>query len=54
MPRRTRARLSQNPKKRTASRKFQSKNSSQFDEDLDPPSEATWAAMAPYGSFVGV
>ena len=46
MPRR--ARIFGKPKKRTASRKPRSKN----DED-GPPSEAKWATMAGYGSFVG-
>ena len=52
MPRRSRVRLiSQKPKKRTARK---SENIAEFDEDQDPPSETTWAVMAPYGSFVGV
>lgn len=53
MPRRTRL-TSQKPKKRAGSRKSKSKNGTLFDEDQDPPSEATWATMAPYRSFVGV
>jgi hypothetical protein len=45
-----RARIFGKPKKRTASRKSQLK---EIGEDHDPPSEATWATMASYGSFVG-
>ena len=56
MPKRTRTRLpsSQKSKKRAPSRRYQSKNNSQFDEDQDPPSEEQWATMVPYRSFVGV
>ncbi|KAF8803347.1 hypothetical protein BYT27DRAFT_7171823 [Phlegmacium glaucopus] len=53
MPRRTRTRLSShNPKNSAPSRRSRSKNTSQFDDDQDPPSEERWATMAPYGSFV--
>lgn len=42
-----RARLNKLKKASTTPRKMQ------FDEDK-PPSEATWATMTPYGSFIGV
>ena len=47
-----RARISAKPRKRTASRKSQLKTDTQSN-DYDPPSQAKWATMAPYGSFVG-
>ena len=50
MPKRTR--LSQKSKKPSKHRL--QKNNSQFDDDQDPPSEAEWALMAPYASFVGI
>ena len=47
------ARISGKRKKRTASRKPRSKKDTKLNEDHGPPSEATWATMASYGSFVG-
>lgn len=45
-----RARTFGKPRKR----KSQLKNEDdKFNEGHDPPSEAKWATMAPYGSFVG-
>ena len=48
-----RARTTGKPRKRTTSRKSRSKSDTQFNEDNDPPTEAKWATMARYGSFVG-
>lgn len=45
-----RARTTGKPKKRTKSRL---KKDTQFNEDQDTPSEARWATMTSYGSFVG-
>jgi hypothetical protein len=47
-----RTRTAGKPKKGTALRKSRLKND-KFDEDQDPPSEANWATMTSYGSFVG-
>ena len=52
MTRRTRRTLYK-PKKTPVLRKSRSKPKNDFDEDQEPPSEETWATMAPYASFVG-
>ena len=49
--RRTARTASQSPKKRIALRKSHLKKDIQSNKD-DPPSEAKWATMASYGSFV--
>jgi hypothetical protein len=48
-----RARITGKPKKRIASSKPRLKKENKINEDHDLPSEAKWATMASYGSFVG-
>jgi hypothetical protein len=48
-----RARTIGKPRKRTALRKSRLKAENRFNEDHESPSQAKWATMASYGSFVG-